>query len=44
MDAGAEIREVQELLGHQSINTTAIYTHVSMRRLEEVNRKSHPRA
>ena len=44
MDAGADIREVQELMGHKSINTTAIYTHVSIRRLKEVYGRSHPRA
>ena len=44
LQAGANIREVQEMLGHTSINTTAIYAHVSVGRLREVYRKAHPRA
>ena len=42
MDNDTDIRVVQVLLGHESIGTTQIYTHVTGKRLEEVDRKSHP--
>jgi hypothetical protein len=42
LDGGADVRIIQEILGHAEMSTTAIYTHVSIKRLKAVHDETHP--
>ena len=44
LDNGADLRAVKEILGHENLSTTQIYTHVSIERLKIAYKKAHPKS
>jgi integrase/recombinase XerD len=44
LEGGADTRYIQAMLGHARLDTTQIYTHVSIRRLKQVHKRAHPSA
>ncbi|MBI4056738.1 MAG: tyrosine-type recombinase/integrase, partial [Elusimicrobia bacterium] len=44
LDRGCDLKSVQEMLGHKSLGTTAVYTHVTLERLKKIYEKTHPRS
>jgi site-specific recombinase XerC len=42
LEAGADVRHIQEILGHAELSTTALYTRVSITQLQDVHRRTHP--
>ena len=44
LDRGADLRAVKEILGHENLSTTQIYTHVSIERLKTTYKKAHPKS
>ena len=44
LDNGADLIAIKEILGHENLSTTQIYTHVSVERLKELYKKAHPKS
>ena len=42
LEGGADVRHIQEILGHAELSTTALYTHLSIGQLQDVHRRTHP--
>ena len=42
LEGGADVRHIQEILGHAELSTTALYTHLSIGQLQQVHRRTHP--